>query len=214
MMVVAAACLAAAAPAVARAQDTTEPVRSPVTHTVFVTPFLGMYVPLGSLVADSMVRLRPVGAPVIGSRLTFQPWSMFGIEASLGWSPNLIAQSDFKRTIDIEGGLWLASLRTRANFASGPHDELVLVLSPGVGLLHRYGGAWNGMSGTTDAALLLAGGIRFHDKDLPITFVLDLEDFVTRTGFVDLAGVRYGGIVHHDFVWSLGVSLDVGRMRS
>jgi hypothetical protein len=176
-----------------------------------VTPYLGMVQSLGSLVADSMVRLRPVGAPVLGTRIALQPAAVWGLEASLGWSPNLIAQSDWKRTVDLTGGVWLASLRNRFQIDVGSDKHAtVLSFSPGFGLVHRYGSAWKGMNGTTDAALVLAAGLRYREAELPIAFVVDLESFLTRTGYRDAAGTTYGGHVHSDMVLSLGVTFDLG----
>jgi hypothetical protein len=199
-------------PALANAQQAgPDEIGRPPSHpSLFqVTPFLGMYVPVGSLVADSMVRLRPVGSLLVGGRLSLQAAPAFAVEASFGWSPNLVAQSDWRQTVDLEGGLWLASLRGRLRVNDGGRSDIIVLLSPGAGIVHRYGSAWRGMQGTTDAALVLGAGLRFHEPNSPFTFVFDLENFLSRTGYHDGFGAHYGGHVHHDFFWSLGVTLDV-----
>jgi hypothetical protein len=173
-----------------------------------VTPYLGMYVPFGSLVADSTLRLRPVGAAVLGTRIAFQRSDAFALEASFAWSPNLIAQSDWKRTTDLTGGLWLTSLRGRIPVTPNDND-LALSITSGLGLIHRYGGAWRGMKGTTDASAVLGSQVRYRMHGTPVTFVFDMESFITRTGYVDVAGTRYGGHLHNDLVWSIGATIDV-----
>jgi hypothetical protein len=175
--------------------------------TLELTPFLGMYVPLGSLVADSMVRLRPVGALAAGSRIAAVWSERFALEGSIVWSPNLVAQSDWKQTLDLEGGFWAASLKARVRIAS-PQHELVWSVSPGVALLQRYGSAWRDLFGTADVGLVLGGAARYHAGN-SLELVFDFENYVTRTGYVDRSGLHYGGHLHHDLIWSVGATINL-----
>src|SRR5688572_24726074 len=87
--------------------------RPPENRAIVWTGDLGMYLPLGSMVQDSMVRLRGVGTIKFGTRLTVPMRRGLAVEGSLAWSPSLTAQSDWKETKDLPGGVFLASVRAR-----------------------------------------------------------------------------------------------------
>jgi hypothetical protein len=180
--------------------------------SISVTPHIGLYMPLGSLVADNTVRLRPVGSIALGSRVAWPFLDGFAMEAALSWSPNLIAQSDWKETVDLEGGVWFGSARVRARLGStSAQSETSASITTGVGVVHRYGDAWNGMRGTTDAALVVGGGLRYLEIESGIAFTVDIEGFLTRTGYTDAAGHFYGGRLQQDFIFSFGTSINLGR---
>jgi hypothetical protein len=65
------------------------------------------------------------------------------------------------------------------------------------------------MRGTTDAALVFGGGLRYVESDSGISFTVDVESFLTRTGYTDNAGRSYGGRLQKDFVISLGTSINL-----
>ena len=84
-------------------------------------------------------------------------------------------------------------------------------IASGLGLVHRYGDAWTGMRGTTDAAVVFGGGLKYVDSDSGISFTVDVESFLTHTGYTDIAGQSYGNRVQKDFLVSLGTSINLGR---
>jgi hypothetical protein len=180
-------------------------------RNIVLTGDLGMYLPLGSLVQDSTVRLRGVGTIKFGTRLTVPVRSGFALESSLGWSPSLVAQSDWKETVDLEGGVWLASVRGRMRMYRDATGGTEVFFAPGVGLVHRYGRAWDQMTGKTDAALVLGTSVRYEIPGTRGAFLLSLEDFITRTGFTDQSGLRYGGRLHNEIVFAVGAAIDVAR---
>lgn len=71
---------------------------------VIVTPHLGMYLPTGFLVSNETFRLRPVAWVALGGRIAMSLTGWLTAEGAVTWSPNLIAQSDVKESIDLEGG--------------------------------------------------------------------------------------------------------------
>ena len=134
----------------------------------------------------------------------------FAVEGALTWSPNLVAQSDWQETIDLEGGVWFSSVRTRLRVGgASPQSDVTASFTSGVGVVHRYGDAWAGMRGTTDAALVFGGGLKYVDSDSGISFTVDVESFLTRTGYTDTAGRPYGGLIQKDFVISFGTSFNL-----
>lgn len=177
-----------------------------------VTPHIGLYMPLGSLVADNTVRLRPVTSIALGSRVALPIDGRFALEAALSWSPHLVAQSDWRETIDLEGGTWFASARARARIAGDSNQsDAVATISTGLGVVHRYGDAWNGLRGTTDAALVLGGGIRYLETDIGVAFTVDAEGYFSRTGFMDASGQFYGGRLQKDFIVTFGTSINLRK---
>jgi hypothetical protein len=172
---------------------------------------LGMYMPVGSMVLDSTVRLRGVGAILLDARITAPLHDRFALQASLGWTPTLVAQSDWKQTVDLGGGVWLASLRSALRVTPKRVREVEAFFTPGLGLVNRYGAAWSGLEGATDLALVLGSNVRFHEPDSRWAFTANIEDFITRTGFVDPSGQWYGGRLLNEFVLAFGATFDLAR---
>jgi hypothetical protein len=171
-----------------------------------------MYIPVGSLVVHETVRLRPVAAVALGSRIAFPLSPRVALEGTVTWSPNLVAQSDYQETIDLEGGVLFSSARARAQLTRrSSQSEVIATLSSGVGIVHRYGDAWTGMRGMTDAALVFGGGLRYVEAGSGLSFTIDVDNYVTRTDYTDNAGQHYGGRVQHDVLVSFGISIDVQR---
>jgi hypothetical protein len=186
--------------------------QSPKHDGTSVTPNVGMYIPMGSLIVDPTVRLRPVAAVAVGARVAHALSSRWSLEGAATWSPNLVAQSDWKATVDLEGGVVFGSARGRLYLnRMVPRGEVAVTLVSGVGLVHRYGDAWTGMTGTTDAALVLGGGLRYSEAASGFSFTMDVENFMTRTGYNDSSGRQYVGQLQSDVLISFGISIDVWR---
>lgn len=177
-----------------------------------ITPNVGMYIPLGSLVVDPTVRLRPVAAVAMGVRYAQPVTSRWTLEGAATWSPNLVAQSDWKATVDLEGGVVFSSARARLYLSrTTARSEMAVTVVSGVGFVHRYGDAWTGMSGTTDPAVVLGGGLRYTEATSGFSFTMDIESFVTQTGYRDNSGRHYPGRLQSDVLVSFGISFDVWR---
>jgi hypothetical protein len=185
--------------------------RPPENRAIVWTGDLGMYLPLGSMVQDSMVRLRGVGTIKFGTRLTVPMRRGLAVEGSLAWSPSLTAQSDWKETKDLPGGVFLASVRARVRLYQDATGGTEVFFAPGFGMVHRYGEAFQDMTGKTDGALVLGTAVRYHVPGTRGAFLLSLEDFITRTGFTDSTGLRYGGRLHNELAFAVGAAIDVGR---
>lgn len=193
-----------ALPTIAGAQITGRvPARS-------VTPHVGMYIPVGSLVASDALRLRPVASIALGSRVAIPLSPSWALEGGLTWSPNLVAQSDWRETIDLEGGVLFSSARARVRLNRvTSRSQVVASFSSGVGIVHRYGDAWASMSGMTDAALVFAAGLRYVEIGSRLSFTVDVENFITHTGYTDSMGEHLGGNLQNDVLVSFGVAIDL-----
>lgn len=186
-------------------------------QVVEITPHAGMYTPVGVLVKgvaasdNSFFRRKQLGAVMVGARMTMRAGHTFGLESSLAYSPSQVAVTDRERTVDIGSPVTLASIRpvVRVN-GKIARGEWSFHLAPGVGLVHRSGSAWTGTSGTTDGAFVLAGGWRLGRANSAKAFRFDIEDYITRAAFRD-ATVHSEPRIHHDIVWSFGLSIPVTR---
>ena len=179
------------------------------------TPHTGMYTPVGLLVEgvaetdNSFFRRKQLGSLMIGTRMALRANHTFGLEGSLAYTPSLVAITDRDQTVDVGGAVTLASLRpvlrVHGRVAQGMWS---FHLAPGVGLVHRSGSAWNGTGGTTDRAFVLAAGWRLGRSNSAFRF--DIEDYITRAAFRD-ASVLSAPRLHHDVIWSFGLSIPMTR---
>jgi len=176
-----------------------------------------MYTPVGLLVDgtdpsdNSKFRRRQLGALSTGARLGLRTSKMFGLEASAMYSPSQVAITTRSATVDIRGPVTMASVRG----AFRVHGEMArgqwsFHLSPGIGVVHRYGDAWQGTTGGSDRAFVLAAGWRLGRLRSDRAFRFDIEDYVTRFT-ADNAEVQSGSRRHHDVVWSFGLAFPVNK---
>jgi hypothetical protein len=181
-----------------------------VNPSLAVTPYAGLYMPVGSLVLTDNIRLRPVTSVALGSRLALALTRRVALEGAFTWTPNLIAQSDSKETIDLEGGSVFSSVRTRVRIGGEAGDsEASATLVSGLGVVHRWGVAWTGLRGTTDIGLVIGGGLRYLERTSGISFTVDIEDFMTQADYTDFVGQHYGRRLQNDLVFSFGVAFQV-----
>jgi hypothetical protein len=187
--------------------DTLPRPRAP-TH-VTVTPFAGMYNAVGKLRADSTVEFLQLMTLVVGARVARPFGSRFALEATGGWTPvpNYVTQSDYQETVDVPGRVAIVSLRGRYNLNPHPADgDLAFSLASGVGLVHRYGKAWEGTTGTTDGALALGLTSRMHSSNKHLSYGLDVDGFFTRASFIEYTGAITPTRLHLDLVTSLALT--------
>ncbi|MGH7127013.1 MAG: hypothetical protein ACREIV_00490, partial [Planctomycetaceae bacterium] len=155
----------------ATAADPTAPVRanaaSSATPRIEIVPHIGMYVAIGVLVdeptwAGDDLRMRQVGAGMVGTRIAYRTAGPIDVEASVSYSPGLIAVTDASSTVDQGGEVMLANVRAVWRLSDPvARGRWGLHLSSGVGVVRRSGAAWRGTDGTTDPAITVGGGARF-----------------------------------------------------
>ena len=200
-------------PCAARAQ-TTDPAQAS-THAlarITVTPYAGMYASIGKLRADSTVEFLQLMTLVAGARAALQLNHRFAIEATGGWTPapSWVAQSDWQQTVDVPGRVALASLRGRYDLNPDVEaGDWVVSLASGIGAVHRYGRAWEGLSGTTDVAFVFGATSRLRPFASRLSYGLDLDGFVSRAEYRDYLGQRTRARLHADLVVSFALSLSL-----
>jgi len=193
--------LAGALPGAAEGQGTWE-----------VTPGIGYYVPLGTLVtseiagADGPQERRHVGAVLGGLRLgRTMGWAT--LEVGVDYTPSLVAVRSEAGTRDLASGLVLASGRALFPLAGERADgRWSLRAGPGVGVVHRWGEAWDGFVGRTSVSG--TGGViaRYVPDAYPVAFRVEAEGHLYRTGLRREGGTPDGEI-HGELLWIVGVSV-------
>jgi hypothetical protein len=184
-------------------------------QTVEVTPHFGMHMPVGLLLEgrdqtdDSFVRRRQLGAISVGARLTFRLHERFAIESNTTFSPGMVAITDRSRTVDLGGHVLMGHVKGLFRIAE-TESRWSFWAGSGVGLVSRHGDGWDGTGGTTDAALVLAGKARLRRLNSNKAFILAVEDYVTRAAFLN-TNASASPRIHHDFVYSFGMSIPLTR---
>lgn len=187
------------------------------THAqVEFVPTLGYYWPLGGWTqqlddgSGSPPLRRQLSAGLLGTRLSVRLSDRIALEGTLGATPSQVALSNANGTIDYHGRVVLASARAvfkAATLIDGPRHDRVrwdLLLSAGVGLVHRAGTAWENTSGVTAPALVLATGVGAG------AFRVTIEDYVSWAQFDGGLTSQTRGRLHHDVIGSLGFALRLG----
>jgi hypothetical protein len=191
-----------------------------------VSPLVGMYIPHGAPLLEQpgatatrpLLRKHPVGGPVFTTRLNawFSPAMDLGVEASVGYSPGLIAVRDAAGAVsDIRAALLLAS--TKVLYRIDVDSTLSFQFGPGVGYVGREGRAWADTPAAPSLAVVLAFGARAkldfspdrkgpRTKE-PITFRLDLEDYVSWAEFESPR--RLPGRIYNDLIVSFGLAFPI-----
>lgn len=185
-----------------------------------VTPHVGMYVPLRPVVqevstsGELRLRRRQLGAAMVGGRVALRATTHFQVEGAVHVSPSSVAVTDETQTFDAGGAVILASTRlvylARPKAMRGANGAIHLAV--GGGVIERFGGAWRGIGGTQDFAMVLGGGARWSiSRHPPITIKLEVEDYVSRAQFRDHRDATTRPRLSHDTVWSMGLILATGR---
>jgi hypothetical protein len=186
-------------------------------QTVAVSPHVGLYLPVGVRVdrfdehGELSVRKRQLTALVAGARARALG-DIFGAEVSLGYSPSWVAVSRDNRTIDIDSGVLLASLRGIARLTGevGPGRWGFEVVGGG-GLIYRGGAGWDHRDPRLTAGLVVGGNGTLGVSGVPIALRLGLENYMTSVANGSDHPRPFAQRIHHNLVWSFGITLPVGE---
>jgi len=172
------------------------------------TPVVAMYLPVGVLMNGvdrddlSPARRKQLGAASVGARIGVRINQRFGFDSSILYAPGLVAVTDASSTRDVAGRVLMMGARAvigtpRESGKWGFH------FAPGFGVIHRHGTAWARTRGTTDAAVVIGGGVRLRLPEISGSFRFEIEDYVSRTGFHHPREISNSSF-HHDMLWSFG----------
>jgi hypothetical protein len=191
---------------------TTAVVATPVQAQtqVDIAPHLGMYFPFNPVVHEGSQNLtmRQVSAVVVGGRVAVHIARHFMLETTLNYTPSMVAVSHNEQTVDISGGVFLASARGAFRIGRLKPKTPELQLGAGVGLVNRVGSAWRDRKGTTDPALVLGLAGRYPlSKHMPINVRVEIENYISRAQFVPADGGPSTARRNHDTVWSVGFEI-------
>jgi hypothetical protein len=120
-----------------------------------------------------------------------------GLEATMAWSPSMVAVRDWQQTVDREAGVLLGSLRLR--FAASPKPQYLIVVAPGIGFVDRSGPAWQRIEGTRNAAFVLGAGVEFAGSSA-LSYGLEMQSYVSRGGYRDAIGTEFDSRLRNDLL--------------
>ncbi len=190
--------------------------KAATAQTFEITPSFGMHMPVGLLAEgtdpadNSLLRRRQLGALAIGSRIALRA-ARFTIESSGTFSPGLVAITDRDATRDLTSFVFMGNVKALYRIAGKTErGHWSFHAGPGVGMLHRSGDGWDGTSGTTDVAFVMAARGRLGRLSSDKAFIFNVEDYVTRAAFRGSIG-DLGPRMHHDVIYSVGMSIPISR---
>jgi hypothetical protein len=195
---------------------------APATAQVQLSPSFGVYIPHGvplleerGVAGGEGLRKQAVGAPVFTTRASMGLSSLLGIEATLSYSPGLIAVHSTGRVDDVSAGLVLASARTIFRLTPESTTKFSIHAATGVGVVTRIGSAWSDTPANPAFALVLGAGARapLTNKGTGPAFRVDLEDYLSWAQFELEDGTRTKAHPYHDLVWSIGLSIPISGSR-
>ena len=184
-----------------------------------LSPGFGVYVPHGvpllteNGASGETLRKQAVGGPVFTTRAGFSLSRLAAVEASLSYSPALIAvHSAGGRVDDRSAGLVLLSARSLFRLTPESTTRFSIHAASGVGMVTRIGNAWSDTPTKPAFALVLGAGAM-----APLTprggtsFRIDLEDYLSFAQFELSDGTRSKAHSYHDLVWSLGLAIPISK---
>jgi hypothetical protein len=185
-----------------------------------LSPGFGVYVPHGvPLLTENgasgteTLRKQAVGGPVFTTRAGFSLSRLAAVEASVSYSPALIAvHSASGHVEDRSAGLVLLSARSLFRLTPESTTRFSIHAASGVGMVTRIGNAWSDTPTKPAFALVLGAGAM-----APLTprggtsFRIDLEDYLSFAQFELADGTRSKAHPYHDLVWSLGLSIPISK---
>lgn len=193
------------------------------TAQVQFSPSFGVYIPHGVPLLEERgvggsegLRKQAVGAPVFTTRAGMALSSLLGLEATLSYSPGLIAvHSSTGRVDDISAGLVLASARTIFRLTPESATKFSIHAASGVGVVTRIGNAWSDTPASPAFALVLGAGAKapLTNKGTGPSFRVDLEDYLSWAQFELEDGTQTKARPYHDLVWSIGLSIPISGGR-
>jgi len=182
---------------------------------VQLTPAFGIYIPHGGPLLEEpgttpgkpLLRKAPIGAALLGARLSkwFSP--RIGIEGNIGYSLGLIAVRNEMGVSDVSASLTLASVTAQYRVNASQDGSLAFQLGSGIGYVGRGGRAWADTPASPSLALVLSVGAHaLLDPRRRVTIRGELEDYISWPQF---RGSRSLVGAYHDPIFSIGIGIPI-----
>ena len=166
----------------------------------------------GSPVSYPVLEKWHTGAPVLSARITRRFTPRFSLEAKFAHSPGRVDTRDSTNTVvERSGYIMMVSARAPIRITA-PLSSTLFHVAPGVAMIRRGGRAWQGYTGTTGPAVVLAVGVggllgrrsRFSSR-------IELEDYFSLVQFNFDRWQPTGRRMHHDLMLTVGVDYSFRR---
>jgi len=185
---------------------------------VKLTPAVSLSLPFGgAFIDESALHKQQVTSALLALRLGYNITPALGLEAGLAAGRGLVAVRDSTNAVhDIPANLFLSSFKGVLTVNPGVRNGITMHVASGVGLIARGGRAWQD---TRPASVIPAwvigfgGNARLSQRG-PVEFRFELEDYLSRAQFNIGLPTETRPLLHHDIVWSLGLSFPImGRWK-
>jgi len=192
----------------------------PVAAQIAVGTSVGMFVPLGGwhhVEGGQPIERRNMPAAIFGGRVDYWLSERFGLEGVLALTPSQVAISDPAQTQDVTAGVFAASVVGLAKVLSigyggnhRGHNEWDIYVGAGGAIMSRFGTAWEGWTGTTHPAGILAL-ISTSPIGRSVNLRFGFEDFISKARFKN-AGLttETNASLRHELVVTLGFMVRMG----
>jgi len=199
--------------------------QTPFKPTVRFTPSLGLYLPFSGYLIDEPQRgtvpalsKRQIQTGIAFGRMALWFRRRVAVEGSCGYGRGMVAIHDSTQArvvSDIGATLWLANVTGLYRVVPDTKRQLSLFTGAGVGVVGRSGQAWLDTPARTVASAVVLVGVSaaLGRRDDGHAIRLQVEDNLTsahfNVGLPSETRVR----LHHDLIWSLGISVNLWRAR-
>jgi hypothetical protein len=182
------------------------------------SPTLSLSLPFGGpFIDEASLHKQQVTSALLSLRLGYNITPAFGLEAGVAAGRGLVAVRDSSNSVhDIPANLFLSNLKGVLTVNPRVRNGIHMHVASGLGLIGRWGRAWRDTrpSAIVPAWVIGFGGNARLTQRGPVEFRFELEDYVSRAQFNIGLPTETRPLLHHDIVWSLGVSFPImGRWR-
>lgn len=185
---------------------------------VRLSPSLGLSLPFGGPFINEMdLHKQQVTSAILSARLEYAFMPFLGVQVGLGAGRGLVAIRDSLNQVrDVPATMVLSHIKGTLWINPHIHDGVIMHVSTGLGLIGRSGKAWRDTKpgGIVPAWVVSLGGDARLSRRGPVEFTFELEDYISTAQFNVGLPTETRPLLHHDIIWSLGISFPImGRWR-
>jgi hypothetical protein len=182
------------------------------------SPVVGISLPFGGAFIDErLLHKQQVTSAILSARLDYTATTRLGVETSISAGRGLVAVRDSTNAVhDISGTIFLSNLKGVLWINPGVRNGIIMHVASGIGLIGRSGKVWQDTKpkGISPAWVVAVGGNAKLTPRGPVEFRFELEDYVSQAQFNVGLPTETRALLHHDIVWSLGLSFPImGRWK-
>jgi hypothetical protein len=171
----------------------------------------------GAFIDERSLHKQQVTSAILSARLDYTATMSLGVEWGVSAGRGLVAVRDSNNSVhDIPGTILLSNLKGVLWLNPKIKNGIMVHVASGMGLIGRSGKVWQDTKpkGISPAWVIGLGGNAKLTPKGPVEFRFELEDYVSQAQFNVGLPTQTRALLHHDLVWSLGLSFPIlGRWK-